>query len=514
MAVGIYRKGKPNYYATFGYRDVKNELPVTERTVFPICSLTKLFVAMTVGELIDSPSNNVTWQTRLVDILPGFDIQDPFLRQMTIQDALSHQTGMSRGNWYLGSNNNMIVAHEDSLKFLGDQVPIRELRQAFEYNNLGYELAGLAIDKLSDSSWAQLVADDFLSPWNMTRTWTRRPPPLTEGVSKAYNVLDNGSSVEIHTVQAGDGSFGGSSGGMFSCIEDLLKAYGTIMSAIECRREKENYYNPSTQQNSIKQATAIFSAKIPMAQPTVREASYAMGLARVELPGPMGHIGVNPSLLPGGRMPTVARGSSSKLVFYHQGSFPGAFSAIAMIPELNIAVGVLSNAMGLNDCPDWIIQLIVEEILGSPERNDYIAAARRSAAVTLDWYPRTLADLEKTRTADEVGPARPVREYVGTYWNRKRYAKIEVSLATDGTLAWALQGLDSEKYTLTHYGGDAFHWLHPRNYLVSRGRWVDEPASFWVLKFSRHANSGRVASVNWVHDADIPAGEDFFREEQ
>ncbi|KAK3936013.1 hypothetical protein QBC46DRAFT_270518, partial [Diplogelasinospora grovesii] len=100
---------------------VENKLPVTERTVFPMCSLTKLFTSMAMGAFIDNPPNNVTWQTRLVDILPEFSIQDPFQHHMTVEDALSHQTGMSLGTWYLGGNNNILIAHKDSLKFLIDQ---------------------------------------------------------------------------------------------------------------------------------------------------------------------------------------------------------------------------------------------------------------------------------------------------------------------------------------------------------------------------------------------------------
>ncbi|KAK3936014.1 hypothetical protein QBC46DRAFT_420483 [Diplogelasinospora grovesii] len=239
----------------------------------------------------------------------------------------------------------------------------------------------------------------------MARTWTQSPLSLTKDVSKAYNVLDDRSPVEIHTVQAREGNFGGSSRGMFGCVEDLLRAYSNVMAAINSGRGKDSSgRNPK---NPIKQAAEISSAKIPMAQPTFREASYALGLARVELPGPMGHIGMKPSLMPDGKMPTVVRGAQPKLAFYHQGSFPGAFSAIAMIPELlNVAVAIL------------------EEIMNALERNDYVTAARHSAAETLEWYRKTVSDLEKMRTANASAP---LVAYVGTFWNRKRYAKIKIS---------------------------------------------------------------------------------------
>ena len=35
LALGVVTRDKPIYYANYGFRDVKNQLPVTEGTVFP-----------------------------------------------------------------------------------------------------------------------------------------------------------------------------------------------------------------------------------------------------------------------------------------------------------------------------------------------------------------------------------------------------------------------------------------------------------------------------------------------
>jgi len=56
----------------------------------------------------------------------------------------------------------------------------------------------------------------------MTRTFTKHPLADVQDVSKAYNTLDNATATEIPSVKAGDGAIGGASGGMFSCVADLL----------------------------------------------------------------------------------------------------------------------------------------------------------------------------------------------------------------------------------------------------------------------------------------------------
>lgn len=78
------------------------------------------------------------------------------------------------------------------------------------------------------------------------------------------------------------------------------------------------------------------------------------------------------------------------LSFFHQGSLPGALSIVILLPDTNSVIIVLSNSLALNDVPDWVGQLVLEELLEVPalERNDYIKAARTSVAENLKWYPR------------------------------------------------------------------------------------------------------------------------------
>ncbi|KAI8685217.1 hypothetical protein NCS57_00190400 [Fusarium keratoplasticum] len=502
LSFGVYRQGEPAYFANFGHHNVEEKSPVDEETIFPGCSLTKMFVAMALGRAVDE--GKLAWDTRVKDLLPDFDIDNRVLREsMTVTDILAHRTGMSIADFYLGSENNIVISHDDSLKFINDQVPIKPFRQEFRYNNLGYELAGLILDQVS-GSWVDAVHNAFFDPFGMKRTYIGRPPSHVENVSRAYNTLENATSVEIPTVKSGRGTFGGSSGGIFTCVADLLKAYAAVMDAVTDQFSTAVASTPSSQ---IKLAQDLFSAKIPMAQLTYQEASYGFGLARVQLPGPMGHIGMNPGLIDG-QMPTVAKGVGSTLAFYHQGSLPGALSAIAMVPEHRTAVVVMTNSLSLNDCPDWVLQLLLEEILDAPNRNDYVKLSKESAEKSLQWFKDTSAALDKERI-NNTSP-KPLEAYVGTYWNKKHYLRIDVTL-DDGELSWALQGLESEKFKLDHYENDTFLWLRSRDYMASRGRWVDQPPVFWKLTF-RESKDGSISSLNWVHDPDVLDGEEYYKE--
>lgn len=295
-----------------------------------------------------------------------------------------------------------------------------------------------------------------------------------DNVATCYNTLDDGTPTPIACVKGGNDVFGGPSGGIRTCVEDLLKIYSVFL---ESANDQFAHSTTSTKGSPFKQVNHLISARIPMNQPTRGETSYAFGWARVQLPGTMGDIGCNPPLMPKG-MPVVGQGVPSRLVIYHQGSLPGALAAVNLIPDTESAIVILTNSLTLNDTPDWVGQLILEELLEVPERNEYIKAARESVAENAQWYTRTMAELQNEKK-NGTSP-RKLEDYVGTYWDGPYVFKIEVTLE-DGTLYWAFQGLDSEKFRLEHYENDVFTWVQTRNEL-------DRLRVMSVLSFFRQRN--------------------------
>ena len=82
-------------------------------------------------------------------------------------------------------------------------------------------------------------------------------------------------------------------------------------------------------------------------------------------------------------MPVVAQRTRA-LCWWHQGSLVGFTSFVALLPEYEAAVVVLTNSTALNGSADWIGQLLLEPVLESPERNDYVHLAMESARVALE----------------------------------------------------------------------------------------------------------------------------------
>lgn len=171
---------------------------------------------------------------------------------------------------------------------------------------------------------------------------------------------------------------------MRSCVRDLLKLYSAFLLDFN---NQLNSGTTSIEGIPSKQVSQLLTVRIPFDQPSRDETSYGLSWVRVQTPGRMGQVCLNPGLVP--QMPLVDRGVPSQLLIFHQGSLPGALAASVLLPETETAIVVTSNSLALNDVPDRVVQLILEEVLDVPKdrRNDYIHLAEISCAKSLEWYP-------------------------------------------------------------------------------------------------------------------------------
>ncbi|KAF5572545.1 penicillin-binding protein [Fusarium pseudoanthophilum] len=405
VAIGVMIKDNPISYNNHGFRDVERKLPVTEDTIFPICSLTKGITAVGIGLLVEE--KRVSWDSLIKDILPDFCSVNPVLHNnTTITDILCHRTGMGWGD-------NAILGTADL--------------------SSGHSVLNLATTT-STTNWLALSFND---------------------------ALENASTVPIDFLRMGDGGYGAASGGARSSVKDLVKLYSSFIKGFNTQ-----FSGSATPDDGspLKQLNHIMSAKIPFNQPSQHEASSAFGWGKVQLPGRFGHIGLNPALLLD--MPTIGRGTSS-LVLFHQGSLPGSLTFVALLPETETVIVVLTNSLALNDAADWIGQLIIEDIVNVPSelRTDFIGLAQAAVAKNLKCH----------------------------------------SQIVDDKLYWLMYGLETEMFELVHYHEDTFTWLQPRDELVSRGRWVrsGQGATFWEVKFEA-SESATIDKLIWVPDSELP----------
>jgi CubicO group peptidase (beta-lactamase class C family) len=166
-AVAVVRDGQVELTHGWGLRDRESGLPVTQDTLFAIGSVTKAFTATTIGALVDE--GLLEWDRPLRDYVPGVRLHDPSASdRVTIADLLSHRSGLPRHDLtWVGQPGRSRAEIVRSLRFL----PLsRDLRQEFQYCNLGYLVAGHVVEALSGVPWEDFVRGKLLGPLGMARS--------------------------------------------------------------------------------------------------------------------------------------------------------------------------------------------------------------------------------------------------------------------------------------------------------------------------------------------------------
>ena len=100
-AVAITKGDEVLHSGGYGLRDIKQGLPVTANTRFPIASMTKPFTAMGAAILVDE--GLLDWDQPIRDVMPDFRLHDDYATQhANLRDLLSHRTGLPRHDttWY------------------------------------------------------------------------------------------------------------------------------------------------------------------------------------------------------------------------------------------------------------------------------------------------------------------------------------------------------------------------------------------------------------------------------
>jgi CubicO group peptidase (beta-lactamase class C family) len=166
-AVAAVQDGRVVLAAGWGQRDLDTQLPVTADTLFAIGSTTKAFTAATVGALVDD--GLLEWERPLRDYVPEIQLDDPVVSdRLTVVDLLSHRSGLPRHEMvWLGHPSRTRAEVIRRLRFL----PLsKDLRQAFQYCNLGYLAAGYAVEVLSGTPWEEYLRGRLLTPLGMGRS--------------------------------------------------------------------------------------------------------------------------------------------------------------------------------------------------------------------------------------------------------------------------------------------------------------------------------------------------------
>lgn len=165
LSIGLIRNDSIIYNKGYGIRAINNNNLVTENSIFHTASISKLFTAVAIMELI--AQNRITIEDKLVDLLPKLKYNDKRVSYITIKNLLNHTSGLPDISNYHWDNNNQ---SDNSLKefVIGLNLKLdSDPSSEYQYSNLAYDILGYVIEKVSGSTFDDFQKENILNKSGM-----------------------------------------------------------------------------------------------------------------------------------------------------------------------------------------------------------------------------------------------------------------------------------------------------------------------------------------------------------
>ncbi|WP_236703534.1 serine hydrolase domain-containing protein, partial [Paenibacillus xylanivorans] len=150
----------------------KNDKPLTKDTLYGIGSVSKVFGAAAVMELVDK--GEIDLDTPVVQYITDFKMKDERYKRITPRMLLNHSSGL-RGTGSTDEflfEDNDTYAHDTFLQTLSDQTLQADPGAYSVYCNSGFMLAEILVERVSGMSFTAFIHQYFTEPLQMNHTKT------------------------------------------------------------------------------------------------------------------------------------------------------------------------------------------------------------------------------------------------------------------------------------------------------------------------------------------------------
>ncbi|MCE7995138.1 MAG: serine hydrolase [Roseivirga sp.] len=165
LSVGVVKDNEVFFTKGYGTRQLGTDKPVTESSIFHAASVSKLFTALAVMELMDEKGFSL--DTPVTDIVPNLNFSDNKVAQISVEQILNHTSGLPDVYNYDWKSNHQ---EENSLRNYFNEKKLKTRNAPgtnYAYSNLAYDLLGLVVEELSGQSFEDYVKQNLLTPAGM-----------------------------------------------------------------------------------------------------------------------------------------------------------------------------------------------------------------------------------------------------------------------------------------------------------------------------------------------------------
>ena len=337
ISVGILKDGKIVYAKGHGVRSLTNKKDMNENTLVGIASNSKGFTCFALAMMVDAGKLN--WDDKVRKHIPEFEMYNAWITQnITVRDLVTHRSGLDLGSgdlMFLPENNNFTT--EDIIKNIKYLKPSSKFRTDFKYNNNMFIVAGEVLKRISGLTWEEFIETKIMNPVGMTSS-----KASYNRVTNRTNIIDAHTRADKKVVQIPHdwSETANPAGGIVSNINDMLTWANFLMNNAVTKNGKRLL--------SEAQFHELWQLQTPLK--VAKNDSYNSNFKGYGL----------------GWFLTDVKGGHKQV--YHTGGLIGTVTQFTMIPDLDLAIIVLTNQMN-GSAFNTITNTVKDTYLGYEDRN-------------------------------------------------------------------------------------------------------------------------------------------------
>ena len=207
--LSLFQNGNQIYNNSTGFKDRKNETPIDEQTRFRIGSISKIFTAVMIMQLIEE--NKLSLESRLSEFIPRVKLSD----QITIEQLLSHKSGIFNYTELKDYYN----FHQDTLNLqeIVDKFNVKRRKfkpgKKYQYSNSNYVLLTLILEQIEQDNYGNILKKKILEPYQLNNTYCCENRYQDDDAKSYYYVKNNWIDAENSNLEIASGAGGITSNG-------------------------------------------------------------------------------------------------------------------------------------------------------------------------------------------------------------------------------------------------------------------------------------------------------------
>lgn len=232
--ISVVKDGTVIFEKKYGYADLPNKIPNKLNTKFATASAGKVFIAVAILQLIES--GKLRFDDDIGNLL-DFDLKE-INRRITIRQLLCHTSGIpdyfdesimsEYDELWRDYPNYKIRKSSDLIPLFINKPMMYPPGERFQYNNTGFVILGLIIEKLTGELFDTYLKTNVFDPCSMFDTGYYELDRLPENCANSY-IYDKQRGEYYTNIYSVDVK-GTGAGGAFTTVLDINKFWSNLLS--------------------------------------------------------------------------------------------------------------------------------------------------------------------------------------------------------------------------------------------------------------------------------------------